>query len=521
MHKPGRTLTSALLCGAILLFGGLPPASAQAPEPEVPGLELPARIPLEISGEAGIDLGLYHMGSCCVVKSFTGEPPAILEKVPPAEGTNRLFHVLEIRQSKIALSFEDLEGEPSPGSPVLVRADLNQNFDLTDDASLRCRRDEACGPIRTEVQHAEGTAPYQVTLRYFNLGELDFLWYWRSAALVGTVAGRKIAVIDDDSNGTYDDPADLVVLDLDGNGELDGGPEGRESMLRQAAIPWGDAFLSVTEVDPVAGFLTVERAREVKSSHSVIDARTGNRIPGAQVTSHPGPFSAISDSRGKAVLSSLGARPDFVTVAADGYWGKVYGPAQRAGESYEAIRLDPGPCRTEAMHWCGQETLEASSVTQCRLDLDSGVVGPRAGSAPGPWDLGWFAPAGGMLLATDGKAGLAVLDGTDFDTLAPEDLRRLSFDETEVRASEDCNEGPIKGSVAAEGRLRKGAVLGIRTQEGRLGKIRVESCGWELALSWILYEEGDTAGDEPAPASPGGADRGQDTQGSFESPRNY
>lgn len=495
LDRPRHPLMQVLVRGAMLALVAGTPASAQEPDEAAPALELPARVPLEVSSDALEGLDRYQLGSCCYVPSLTEEPPASLENVPPPEGKNRRFHVLELGQSKIILSFEDLEEEPSPGSRIRVRADLNQNLDLTDDPFLACRRDQLCGPIWTDVRHAQGTARYSLTLRYFGAGRGDVLWYWRSAALVGTVAGRKIVIIDDDSNGTYDDPADLLVVDLDGDGELDGGPDGRESMLRHNPIPWGGIFLSVADIDPVASVLTLERAQEVESIHTVTDSQSGSPIAGARVTFHPGSFSAISDSRGKAVLRRPAARPDFVTVVANGYWGKVHGPGQQSGESGETILLDPGPCRGEGVRWCGRETLETSSLTSCRIDLDSGVVGPRAGSAPGPWDLGWFAPGRGMTLVAEGGAGLVVLDGADYDALGHQQLHRLSFDQTEVLASEDCNEGPIRGPVAAEGRLHRGTVLGVRTQEGRLGKIRLETCGWDLALSWVVYE--GTAASQP------------------------
>ncbi len=480
-------LASALALGALLAFAAATPAAGRAGDPNGAGLRLPARISLTISNDPSRELDLFWMGSCCAVKSLDSEPPETFGTVPPPKGTGRVFHVLEIARSRILLSIEDLDEPPSSGSPILVRADLNQNDDLADDPPIRCFRDHSCGPLRFEARYDGGTAPYAVTLRYFDLSGHSYLWYWRASALVGTVAGRRIAIVDDNSNGMYDDD-DLVAFDADGDGRLDGSPEGRESWRLPSAIPWGDTFFQVAGVDPVANVLTLDRARTVDTVHHVVDEQSGSPVGGARITYQPGSVSAVTDARGETVVSKLGGRPDLVSVVASGYWDKVYGPNQQAGEVTETIRLAPGPCPADGVRWCGRESLRASSMTNSSLDLDSGVVGPRPGDAPGAWDLGWYAPRGGMELAAKQSARLAVLDA-DFDTLTREDLRDVSFDDTPLLASEACNEASIKGPTSPEGGLRRGTVLAVRTREGRLGKVRIERCGFDLELSWVLYEE--------------------------------
>lgn len=52
--------------------------------------------------------------------------------------------------------------------------------------------------------------------------------------------------------------------------------------------------------------------------------------------------------------------------------------------------------------------------------------------------------------------------------------------------------------MAPDGRLRRGLVLGIRTAEGRLGKIRIGACGWDLELSWVLYDDAGNGTTSPA-----------------------
>jgi hypothetical protein len=245
--------------------------------------ELPARIDLEASTEPNGDLGLHQIGACCHTADFTPEAPAGVSELPEQAGPNRRFAVLELAGSPMAILLEDPPvapgEEPPPEGAVLVRLDLDLDGDLAEERLIWCHGSRNCGPFRAELPHGDAIVPYHLSLRNVGTPEHPSLWYYRAGALVGELGGRAIAVLDDDTSGIYGDPEDVVVFDLDGDGVLDGGPEGAERQLFGHPIPWGDGYFRVVEVDPTAGSMTLRRAEERELRYRITDARTKELPP--------------------------------------------------------------------------------------------------------------------------------------------------------------------------------------------------------------------------------------------------
>lgn len=489
------------------------PLGAQEDGSGPAAVDLPARIPLELDADESDRLGLSRFGVCCFVNEFFEEPPDAAANVPPPVGSNRVFQEIELADSRIVLSFEDLEQDRSTGARVLVRADLDQDGDLGDDPVHHCLRWHLCGPFETEARHGGRSAPYAFTIRYFALGGdgIDVLWYWRAVALTGSFAGREIAVIDEDSNGRYDDPEDVVVFDVDGDGALEGGHEGRERRARHQPIPWAGEWLRVTDVDPVALSLRIERAPTETRKHKVVDFRSGEPLEGVRVTSYPGGFSAVTDRRGEVAVEWPEGPVHFVTAVADGYWSAVFGTDESAVR--KRILLEPtATCRGPGIHWCGRATLpffampkkkRHRTTNKNRIDLDSGFLGPRVGGPPGPEDLGWFVHSGEAYLEAFGEARfdhLGTSEGMSFQGISPAGLRRFTLDRRRIDGGPECRSDATLDPGA---RILPGALLGVRTQEGRLGKIRVERCRGKLELTWVIYSEGSDAAAEEDRAETG------------------
>jgi len=106
------------------------------------------------------------------------------------------------------------------------------------------------------------------------------------------------------------------------------------------------------------------------------------------------------------------------------------------------------------------------------FDLDSGAQGAPSGS-----DIWWeqvdtvkrfLVPQGGAMLANMGKV--------DFDAVSLQTLKNLSYTAM-----------PIDGSNNANNKLKAGTVVAIRTGTARYSKLRVNSYGYNLGISWVTY----------------------------------
>jgi len=107
------------------------------------------------------------------------------------------------------------------------------------------------------------------------------------------------------------------------------------------------------------------------------------------------------------------------------------------------------------------------------FDFDSGAEGVADGA-----DVWWeqvdkvtrrLMPRGGAMLAHMGKA--------DFDTISLRTLKNQLYSTT-----------PINGSNNASNNLTPGTVVAIKTSSGHYAKMRVDSYGYNLGISWVTYK---------------------------------
>jgi len=107
------------------------------------------------------------------------------------------------------------------------------------------------------------------------------------------------------------------------------------------------------------------------------------------------------------------------------------------------------------------------------FDFDLGVQGPPTGA-----DIWWeqvdnvtrfLVPQNGAMLAYLGKI--------DFDALSYQTLKTQSYTAT-----------PINGSNNNQNKLTAGTVIGIKTNQGRYAKMRVDQYGYNLKITWVTYK---------------------------------
>ena len=107
------------------------------------------------------------------------------------------------------------------------------------------------------------------------------------------------------------------------------------------------------------------------------------------------------------------------------------------------------------------------------FDFDSGVQGPAGGA-----DIWWeqidnvnrlLVPQSGALLAHMGKP--------NFDAVSLQTLQAQSYTGT-----------PINGSNNSNNKLTAGTVIAIKTNAGRYAKLKINSYGYNLGISWVTYK---------------------------------
>ena len=81
-----------------------------------------------------------------------------------------------------------------------------------------------------------------------------------------------------------------------------------------------------------------------------------------------------------------------------------------------------------------------------------------------------------QFLVPRGGASLCHLGHPDFDAVSRETLHAAAF-----------SSSPINGSNNGANQLTPGAVIAVRTGDGRYAKMRVNSYGYNLDVNWVTY----------------------------------
>jgi hypothetical protein len=107
------------------------------------------------------------------------------------------------------------------------------------------------------------------------------------------------------------------------------------------------------------------------------------------------------------------------------------------------------------------------------FDFDTGIQGPPTG-ADIWWEqvnnvIRWLVPQSGATIAHMGKP--------NFDAVSYQTLKAQSYTAT-----------PINGSNNSSNKLTPGSVIAIKTSAGRYAKMRINSYGYNLGITWVTYK---------------------------------
>jgi hypothetical protein len=107
------------------------------------------------------------------------------------------------------------------------------------------------------------------------------------------------------------------------------------------------------------------------------------------------------------------------------------------------------------------------------FDLDAGVPGPPYGA-----DIWWEqVDEVTRFLVPQSGAMLAYMDQPNFDAVSVQTLQAQPYTGT-----------PINGSDNASNQLTPGTVIAVRTGSGRYAKLKIDSYGYNLGMSWVTYK---------------------------------
>lgn len=162
--------------------------------------------------------------------------------------------------------------------------------------------------------------------------------------------------------------------------------------------------------------------------------------------------------------------------------GNVATDTPSAASPFETPEPEPGPALAEetpeqtpedtpeaAPRIHSQGRLTVRGTWKCDLDLGAET---QEGA-----DFWWEqATRTERYLAPQNGAVFSVLGARDFDAVTPADLPRLRYSVDRIRSVD-----------ALSSQLPAGAVVAYRTNEGRPGKLLVESPGYNLTLRWVTY----------------------------------
>lgn len=106
------------------------------------------------------------------------------------------------------------------------------------------------------------------------------------------------------------------------------------------------------------------------------------------------------------------------------------------------------------------------------FDLDTGVQGAPTGA-----DIWWEQVDGTVrYLVPQGGAMLAHLGQPTFDAVSRQTLATAAY-----------TTSPIDGSATSANTLAAGSVIAVRTASGRYAKVKIDSYGYNLGITWVTY----------------------------------
>jgi peroxiredoxin len=242
-------------------------------------------------------------------------------KLPDLKSPQLLFGVLTIGNSPDSVITLALD-ESRPGGFSLLYIDKNNNQDLTDDGEPSWDGDEnefwtkdAIVEVHYQKHGDSVTVPYQVSFYRYKARLDDSIIAYRNGYREGMVALKdtsyKVAVLDDNLNGWFDDANTAMVIDVDRDGTLNGHSDSPE-------------YFSITDLFNIRGVTYRVKSISPEGGKIVITAADSMVAPKFDLTEEaPAPlFEAITLDSQTIDLGSL--KPRVVLIDFWATWCKPW-----------------------------------------------------------------------------------------------------------------------------------------------------------------------------------------------------
>jgi thiol-disulfide isomerase/thioredoxin len=241
--------------------------------------------------------------------TLKGTPDEHLTRMPNFASDNPRFGSIVLGNSQDSLYTVAVdESEDAEASRLYV--DRNNNEDLTDDGDATWDEEKSTyrskeALIDLAYEGLVSPVPYPVVFYRYRHRLQDELIAYRNGYRVGQFfvddSSYKVAIFDDDLNGRFDElDRGALLVDLNGDGSLDGSDDSNEIYALNQPFVLGERVYRVSRISPPGDVVYFTRADTMLYLRE--DLLAGMNAPSFRAYGIDGTIVDLDDYRGKVVL---------------------------------------------------------------------------------------------------------------------------------------------------------------------------------------------------------------------------
>jgi hypothetical protein len=199
-------------------------------------------------------------------EGVSSDKPDVIKKIPKFKNANQLYFLLKLGDAadNSIVGVIDFASTKEKYFPFDLYLDKNRDGDLTNDLISNIDTDSFSHHVRgIKVPYKDGTTE-EYALQIYTVQNDDIsVCYGTETGRYGVLeANRKrigILVLDDTGNGLFNDEDDVIFMDLDLDGTINGSSQANEERPLYSILELPGEKYRVTEIDPAGRHLTLTR----------------------------------------------------------------------------------------------------------------------------------------------------------------------------------------------------------------------------------------------------------------------